>query len=75
MQPMIPHLNVLTFIHPDWGILNRVTQLRINDVHCRESAGTGSVVLKIVPVTGAAILQVTMDQLICRNLRTGLARL
>ena len=46
----------------------RVTQLRTNDVHCRESAGTGPVVLKIVPVTGAAILQVTMDQLICASL-------
>ena len=45
--------------------LYRLTQLRANDVHCRESAGTGPVVLKIVPVTGAAILQVTMDQLIC----------
>ena len=41
----------------------RVTQLRTNGVHCRESAGTGPVVLKVVPVTGAAILQVTMDQL------------
>ena len=37
----------------------RVTQLRANGVHCRESAGTGPVVLKVVPVTGAAILQVT----------------
>ena len=31
----------------------RVTQLRIDGVHCRESAGTGPpVVLKVVPVTG-----------------------
>ena len=29
-----------------------------NGVHCRESGGTGPVVLKVVPVTGAAILQV-----------------
>ena len=36
--------------------------------HCRESAGTGSVVLKVVPVTGAAILQVTMDPLMCASL-------
>ena len=43
----------------------RVKQLRINGVHCRESAGTGLVVLKVVPVTGAATLQVTMDQFIC----------
>ena len=42
----------------------QVTQLRPNGVHCRESAGTGSVVLKvlIVPVTSAAILGITMDQ-------------
>ncbi|CAN0391187.1 unnamed protein product, partial [Ascophyllum nodosum] len=33
----------------------RVTQLRTNGVHCRESAGTGPVVLNVVPVTGAAI--------------------
>ena len=46
----------------------RVTQLRIDGVHCRESAGTGPiVVLKIVPVTdaitGAAFAGLTMDQL------------
>ena len=40
----------------------RVAQFRTNDVHCQESAGTGPVVLKVVPVTSAAILQVTMDQ-------------
>ena len=45
-----------------------VTQFRTSDVHCRESASTGPVVLKVVPVTGAAILQVTMDQLICASL-------
>ena len=32
----------------------RVTQLRTDDVHFRESTGTGPVVLKVVPVTGAA---------------------
>ena len=42
----------------------RVTQLRTDGVQCRESAGTGPVVLKAVPVTDDA-LQVTMDQLIC----------
>ncbi|CAM9231416.1 unnamed protein product, partial [Ascophyllum nodosum] len=46
----------------------RVTQLRTDSVHCRESAGTGPVVLKVVPVTGAAILQVTMDQSMCASL-------
>ena len=45
----------------------RVAQLRTDhyDIHCRESAGTGPAVLKIVPVTGTAILQVTMVQLMC----------
>ena len=43
----------------------RVTQSRTDGVHCRESAGTGPVVLELVPVTGAVILQVTMDQLTC----------
>ena len=31
----------------------RVTQVRTDGVQCRESAGTGPVVLKVVPVTGA----------------------
>ena len=33
----------------------RVTQLRNDGVHCRESAGTGPVVLKVVPGKGAAL--------------------
>ena len=32
----------------------RVRQLHTGGVHCRESVGTGPVVLKVVPVTGAA---------------------
>ena len=48
--------------------LYRFTQLCTNDVHCREYAGTGPVVLKVVPVAGAAFLQVIMDQLICASL-------
>ena len=46
----------------------RVTHLGTDDVHCRESAGTEPVVLKVLPVTGAAILQVTMDPLMCASL-------
>ena len=45
-----------------------VTQLRANGVHCRESGGTRPVVLKVVPATGPAILQVTMDQIMCASL-------
>ena len=36
--------------------------------YCRESAGTGPIVLNVVPVTDAAILQVTMDQVMCASL-------
>ena len=36
------------------SLVYRVTYLRTDGVHCRESAGTGAVVLKVVPVTGAA---------------------
>ena len=32
----------------------RVKPLRTDGVHCRESTGSGSVVLKVVPVTGVA---------------------
>ena len=39
--------------------------LRTDGVNCRESADTGPVFLKVVPVTDASILQVTMDQLVC----------
>ena len=48
--------------------VSQVTQLRTDGVHCRESAGTGPVVLKVVPVTCAAILQITMDHLMCATL-------
>ena len=43
--------------------LYRVKKLRTDGVHCRESAGTGLDILKVVPEAGAA-LQVTMDQLV-----------
>ena len=41
----------------------RVTQLRTDGVHCRESAGTEPVILEIIPVTGAAFSGFTTDQL------------
>ena len=44
----------------------RVTQSRTG-VHCRESAGTGPVNLKVVPVTGAPFAS-PLDQLICASL-------
>ena len=38
------------------SLVFRVTQLRTDGVHCRESAGTGPVALKVVPVTVAALV-------------------
>ena len=46
----------------------QVTQLRTDSVHCRESASTGPVVLKIVPVMIATFSGITMDQLMCASL-------
>ena len=40
----------------------------IDGVYCRESAGIGSVVFKVAPVTGAAFSGITMDQIICASL-------
>ena len=37
-------------------------KLRTDGVHCREAAGTGPVVLKVVLVTGAAFSGITMDR-------------
>ena len=54
--------------HPPSGQsrVYRVTQLRTDGVHCRESAGTGPVNLKVVP--NGCCLWITMDQLICASL-------
>ena len=38
--------------------------------NCRESAGTGPVVLKVVPATGAAFSGITMDKLMCLSFST-----
>ena len=45
----------------------RVTQLRTDGVHCRESAGTGPVNLKVVP-NGCCLGSITMDQFIFASL-------
>ena len=51
-------VTILYYIHmpPDQSRVYRVTQLRTDGVHCRESVGTGLVVLQVVP------LQVFLDQ-------------
>ena len=64
------HLFFYLYRHPPSGQsrVYRVTQLRTDGQHCRESAGTRPVVLKMVSVTGAAFSGITMDQLICASL-------
>ena len=42
--------------------VDRTTQLRTDGVHCRDSAGTGPVDVKIVRVAGAAFSDITIDQ-------------
>ena len=42
--------------------------MRTDGVHCRESVGTGPVVLKIVRVTSASFPGITMDQFLCAGL-------
>ena len=47
--------------------VHQVTRLRIDGVHCQESSGTGPVVvLKVVPVTGAAFSSTPMDHFFVR---------
>ena len=46
----------------------RVTRLRSDDIHCRESTGTGPVVPNVVRVTGAAFAGITIDHLMCASL-------
>ena len=53
---------------PGQSRVDHVTQLRTDGIHCRESAGTGPVVLKVVPVTGANFSGISMDQLMCASL-------
>ena len=62
-RPFIIYLNRQTPSSGQSRVYRVTTQLRTDGAHCRESVGTGPVVLKVVPVTGAAISQVTMDQL------------
>ena len=50
----------------DHSQVYRVTQLRTDGVHCRESADTEPVVLKVVQVTGAAFSGFTMDHFFMR---------
>ena len=49
--------SIYLYRHPPSGQsrVYRVTHLRTDGVHCLESAGTGPVVLKVVPVAGAAL--------------------
>ena len=62
--------SVYLYRHPpsDQPRVDQVPQLRTDGIHCRESAGTGPAVLKVVPATGAAFSGITMDQLMCASL-------
>ena len=42
--------------------------LYVTTIHCRESADTGPVLLKEVPVTGAAFSGIAMNQFSCASL-------
>ena len=55
-------------LRPYYIRVYRVTQLRTDDVHCRDSAGSGPVVLEVVPVTNVAFSDATMDQFSCASL-------
>ena len=48
--------------------LYQVAQLCTDSVPCRESASTEPVVLKLVPVTVAAFLGITMNHSMCASL-------
>ena len=50
-----------------FGLVYRVTQLRTDGVHCRESAGTGLINLKVVP-NECCLGRSPWDQLICASL-------
>ena len=54
--------------------LSETTQWRTDNVHCQKSACTEPVVLKVVPVTGAALSSFTTDHFLCTSLSHGMAR-
>ena len=67
----VPRRRPFIYLKPSNTIGPRVhwvTQLRTDGVHCRESAGTGPVNLKVVPNEYCLAWQVTMDQLIYASL-------
>ena len=53
---------------PYYIIVYQITQLHTDGVHCREAAGGGSAILKVVPVTCAAFSGFTVDHLLCASL-------
>ena len=64
-------LSATTFFHlchqppPGQSQTGQGTELRTHDVHYRESAGAGPVVLKVARVTSATYLDNSMSQQIC----------
>ena len=53
----------------DWKpyLVDAYSAISDDHTYCRESAGTVTVVLKVVPVTDAAFLGVTMDHFMCAS--------
>ena len=50
------------------SVLNLSGHVIVYDVHCRESASTRPVALKVVPATVAVFAGITMDQSVCASL-------
>ena len=66
-----PRRRLSLYRQPPWGQsrVYQVTLLRTDGVHCRVSAGTEPVVLKVIfRVTGADFSGITMDQFFCASL-------
>ena len=45
--------------------VHQVTQIRTDGIHCRGFADSEPVILKVVPVTGAAFSDITVGQFLC----------
>ena len=63
--PFSTAASINLYRQPPSGQSRALSGHAIDGVHCRESAGTGPVILKVIPVTGAAFSGIPMDQLLC----------
>ena len=68
--PLSTVASIYSYLQPslDQSRVYQITKLCTDGVHCRRGyAGIGPLVLKVVPVTGAAFSGITMDQLFIRS--------